>query len=92
MGDSSPDIFYIIDPDHILAVARAIQEDFRSMTYEDILDAKKENPSPIWKLELQVSADDGGGYVNTTLELRQNYSRTLKVLKELSYDKYIPNI
>lgn len=44
------------------------------MTYEDILDAKKENPSPIWKLELQVSADDGGGYVNTTLELRQNYS------------------
>lgn len=92
MGDSSPDIFYIIDPDHILAVARAVQEDFRSMTYEDILDARKENPSPIWKLELQVSADDGGGYVNTTLELRQNYSRTLKALKELGYDKYIPNI
>lgn len=32
------------------------------------------------------------GTGKTTLELRQNYSRTLKVLKKLGYDKYIPSI
>ncbi len=78
----------IIDTNDINALAEAIRDDFRSMTYADLLQARKLNKTPVIKLELMIQSEAGtGGYGSFTLNLRQNYKRTLQFMKENGYDR-----
>ena len=75
----------IIDPADIKAIARAIQADFRAMTYEDLLEGRRLNKAPVGSLNLNIRDIQGGGSFSFYLELRQNYSRALKELKDCGY-------
>ena len=87
------DMMYIIDPSHFNALAEAIREDFRSMTYADLIKAREQNKTPICGLNLMIKdASGNGSSSNYNLDLRQDYSRTLQVLKKYGYDKYIPKL
>lgn len=75
----------IMNPDDIKAIARAIQADFRAMTYEDHLAGRSQNKAPVITLDLPIKDEIGGGISFFHLELRQDYSRTLNELKTRGY-------
>lgn len=80
----------IMNPDDIKAIVRAIQADFRAMTYADLLEGRAQNKAPVLTLDLPINneaARGGGSYL--CLKLRQNYSRTLKELKSRGYANHL---